>query len=640
MNSDNSTPRKPIRLWPGIAIAIVQLLVMVGGPIVARDSEIPVGLLGAMAGALLIFLWWLLFSRAPWTERVGAAAMIAAAIFVAKAIAHHSMVGAGQGMLMYFLPLPFFALALVAWAAAARALHGGARLVAMTAAVVVVVAGFALIRTDGVMGGGGFQFHWRWTPTAEERLLAQAKDEPKPLPPAPPALAAPSQPAAVKAETAPAAVPAPAPATAQTETAAAATSAGPATSAGLAMSERASGEAGSTRVEWSGFRGPDRDSVIRGVRINTDWAAAPPVQVWRRPIGPGWSSFAVSGDLLYTQEQRGDEEMVSCYRVSTGEPVWRHRDPVRFYESNGGAGPRGTPTIANGRVYTFGATGILNALDARTGARLWSHNVAAEGKVATPTWGFTSSPLVIDDVVIVAASGALAGYDRVTGTPRWFNPSKGGSYSSPHRRTIDGVEQVVFLGGPGVMSVTPADGTLLWEHKWEGGAIVQPGVTEDGDILINAMSMMGGLGTRRLHVTRAQDAWKVDERWTSRGLKPYFNDFVVHKGHAFGFDGSILSCINLQDGERKWKGGRYGNGQLVLLADQDVLLVISEEGELALVSATPDKFTEIARFPVFEAKTWNHPVLIGDLLLVRNGEEMAAFKLALAGPAKTTVEDD
>jgi outer membrane protein assembly factor BamB len=638
MNSDMPTPRKPLRLWPGVAIAIVQLLVMIGGPVVARDSEIPVGLLGAMAGALLIFLWWLLLSRARWTERVGAAAVIIGAIFVARAIAHHSMVGAGQGMLMYFLPLPFFALALVAWAAAARPLQGGARLASMAAAIVVVVAGFAMIRTDGVMGGGGFQFHWRWTPTAEERLLAQAKDEPTPVPP--PVVAAPAEPAAAKPESAPAAaVPAPAPAPAQTDAAATAAPTAPATSAGPAMSERRSGDAGPTRVEWPGFRGPDRDSVIRGVRINTDWSAAPPVQVWRRPIGPGWSSFSVSGDLLYTQEQRGEEEMVSCYRVSTGEPVWRHRDPVRFYESNGGAGPRGTPTINDGRVYTFGATGILNALDARTGARLWSHNVAAEGKVTTPTWGFSSSPLVIDDVVIVAASGVLAGYDRVTGKPRWLNPSKGGSYSSPHRVTIDGVEQVLFLGGPGVMSVTPADGTLLWEHKWEGGAIVQPAVTEDGDILINAMSMMGGLGTRRLHVTRAAEGWKADERWTSRGLKPYFNDFVVHKGHAFGFDGSILSCINLEDGERKWKGGRYGNGQLVLLADQDVLLVISEDGELALVSATPDKHTELAKFRVFDAKTWNHPVIVGDLLLVRNGEEMAAFKLAPAGAVKTTVED-
>jgi outer membrane protein assembly factor BamB len=193
---------------------------------------------------------------------------------------------------------------------------------------------------------------------------------------------------------------------------------------------------------------------------------------------------------------------------------------------------------------------------------------------------------------------------------------------------------VLLLAGPGVMSVSPADGKLLWEHAWDGGPVVQPGILEDG-VIINSITATGGTGTRRLAVKHDAGEWKVEERWTSNGLKPYFNDFVIHKGHAYGFDNSILSSINLEDGKRNWKGGRYGNGQLVLLADQDLLLVISEEGELALVSATTDGYKEIAKVPALDAKTWNHPVLVGDTLLVRNGEEMKAFKLALDRPQPT-----
>ena len=385
-------------------------------------------------------------------------------------------------------------------------------------------------------------------------------------------------------------------------------------------------------AEWPGFRGPARDGIVHTLRIDTDWSSAPPVELWRRSIGPGWSSFSVQGDLLYTQEQRGDEEIVACYRVSTGEPVWRHRDNTRFYESNGGPGPRGTPTLDRGRVFAFGATGILNALDARTGARIWSRNVTADLKRKVPDWGFSSSPLVIDDIVVVAASGTLTGYDVATGEPRWVGPRKLGSYSSAHRATIDGVPQILLLTASGATSVSPQTGAPLWDHEWPigGTTITQPALTADGDVVINAMGATGGIATRRLHLAHDAGSWRVEERWTSNGLKPYFNDFVIHKGHAYGFDGSILASINLEDGARTWKGGRFGNGQLMLLEEQDLLLVLSEEGELALVSATPDKFTEIARFRVLNSKTWNHPVIVGDTLLVRNGEEMAAFRLPRA----------
>nr|MBC8458937.1 PQQ-binding-like beta-propeller repeat protein [Deltaproteobacteria bacterium] len=242
-------------------------------------------------------------------------------------------------------------------------------------------------------------------------------------------------------------------------------------------------------------------------------------------------------------------------------------------------------------------------------------------------WGFSSSPLVVEDVVIVAATGKLVAYDIATGDPRWFGPDGGDSYSSPHLLTIDGVTQILLMNEVGATSFAPADGTLLWEHPWPGGRIVQPALITDGNVLISAGEAQG---MRRIALAHGPDGWTIEERWTSDQLKPNFNDFVVHKGYAFGFVGPNLACIDIEDGKRKWKGGRYG-GQIILLADQDLLLVLSEKGEMVLVEAVPDQFTELARFPAIEGKTWNHPVLVGDLLVVRNTQEMAAFRLSLVG---------
>ena len=285
-----------------------------------------------------------------------------------------------------------------------------------------------------------------------------------------------------------------------------------------------------------------------------------------------------------------------------------------------------------GVLFAFGATGILNALDAADGSLVWRHDVAAETGAAVPEWGFASSPLVVDGRVVVhtgAADGkAVAAYDLATGEPSWFAPAGAMSYASLHLATLGGVDQLLMATGDGVSSLEAADGTVLWDHAWPmpagGSRIVQPGLTEDGDVLVGTGF---GMGLRRVAVTRQNGTWETAERWTSTGLKPYFNDFVVHRGHAYGFDGRILSAVELETGERVWKGGRYGHGQLVLLADQDLLLVLSEKGELALVAAEPAGFSELARRPAIEGKTWNHPVFADGVLYVRNAEEMAAFRI-------------
>ncbi len=552
--------------------------------------------MGGVGGGLAILLWWVFFSRAPWVERLGALVLMIAAPVAASPFMDKSITTGAMGMLFPILAVPGLSLAFVAWAVSTQRLSNAVRRATMAATIILACGVWTLVRSGGFDSDFKVDLSWRWTPSPEDRLLAQAVNKPAPPPPAAAAIETPEQRPAAQAVVAPVAL-------------------------------KLTPAAGGSAFEWHGFRGTGRDGVISGSPIKPDWSASPPVEMWRRPVGPGWSSFAVQGDLFYTQEQRGPDEVVTCYRLSTGEPVWTHRDAARFWEANAGPGPRGTPTLSNGRVYTFGGTGIVNALNAHDGSLVWTRNAATDAEAKTPTWGFASSPLVLDDLVIVAVSGRLVAYEIATGGPRWFGPEGGTSYSSPHLATIDGVAQILSLNKNGVIGVAPADGKLLWEHRWPGYPIVQPAVTADGGVLI---SVADNSGTRRLAIERSPSGWTAVERWTSIGLKPYFNDFVVHEGHAFGFDGAILACINLEDGKRKWKGGRFGHGQLVLLPGQNLVLVLSEDGELALVGASPNGFTEHARFKAIEGKTWNHPALAGDVLLVRNGEEMVAFRMTLA----------
>lgn len=561
-----STPT-PLRLWPGVTSAVLIVFSWLALPSLFPDSS-AYGMLGAAGFSLLTLLWWLFFSRAPWRERLVTLGAMAAALFLTRFLVHKSIAGVGMGFLLYILAIPQLMVALVAALVLTRQASVKTRRIAIAAAILLVCGGLQLVRTGGISGAGGSEYAWRWTPTPEERLLALGEKGGK-------------------------------------------TVDGAALAAG--------------NGDWPGFRGPLRDGIAIGAAaIETGWSTVPPSLLWKHPVGPGWSSFAVRGGLFYTQEQRGEEEVVSCYDLKTGEAVWKHRDAARFWEANGGAGPRGTPTLSGDRVYTLGGTGIINALDAATGKKIWSHDGAQETGAKTPTWGFSGSPLVVGDLVLVAVSGRLVAYDAETGEQRWLGPEGKTSYSSPHLLTLGGVEQVVLLSGAETFGISPQDGKVLWRHEWPGYPIVQPAVTPDGDLLI---SVNQGSGLRRLDIEQQDGVFTVKEVWTTNGLKPYFNDFVVHRGHAYGFDGQSIAVVDLVDGKRKWKGGRYGEGQLILLPEQDLLLILSETGELALVEAKSEAYSELTRIPAIEGKTWNHPVVLGDLLLVRNDREMAAYRL-------------
>ncbi len=563
----------PLRVWPGVLVVALQWAALLLGSLNPGTPIQFFSMIGAPTlGTLLLLLWWLLLSRARWSERGAGSAALVLGIVVAYLLAHKSM-----PMVMTVWALPLGGTAFVAAPALARG-AAGRRGLPPVAAALAVLGVFLLLRSDGVRGGMRVELSPRFAKTAEDRLLERE------------------------------AVP-------------------QATTRSSEASELPQ------RVAWPGFRGPGRDGVLRGVRIDEGWTTNAPEELWRRRLGPGWGSFAVWGNRLYTLEQRGEKELISCYDAASGEPLWFHEDEARFEEPLAGPGPRSTPAIHQGRLYAFGAEGLLNALDAVTGERLWSRDAAADTGAGTPDWGFAASPLVVDGLVVVYTGGpdgkGMVAYDVESGEPRWYAAVEGASYSSAHLAEISGVLQILILTGEAAAGIDPADGEVLWTHAWPmtggGSRIVQPALTAEGDLLIGTGF---GMGVRRIGIERDGDAWATRERWTSRGLKPYYNDLVVHRGHAYGFDGKIMSCIELESGERAWKGGRYGHGQLLLIADQDLLIVQAENGDMALVRARPDAFDEVARVPALEGKTWNHPVLVDDVLYLRNGEEMAAFRVA------------
>jgi outer membrane protein assembly factor BamB len=450
----------------------------------------------------------------------------------------------------------------------------------------LAMGAFLLLRMDGLGANGEPRFRQRWSPTAADQLLAGG---PAPSTPATTAATAPS-----------------------TRTA--------------ALSPRPG--------DWPGFRGPDRDANVHGLRIATDWDANPPKKLWSQRVGPAWSSIAVVDGRAFTQEQRGETEAVVCRDAETGAQLWIHDDPNRFEESLSGAGPRATPTFDNGRVYSLGANGTLNCLDAASGRRIWSKDVKADAGAKVPDWGFSSSPLVVGGKVIVYAGGgakkSLLAYDAEAGGLAWGAPAGTLSYGSPQLATINGRQQVLFSSDAGVVSVDPSSGAVLWEHKMPNGG---PRSTQPLPVASNQVLANYGLesATVLLEIQTpgavGDGPPAVTERWSSRNLKPPFNDVVLHNGYAYGFDGSIFTCVDMKDGSRKWKKGRYGAGQVLLLPDQPVLIVTTEQGEAVLIACDPNQHTELGRFQAVSGKTWNHPAIAQGRLYVRSADEMACYEL-------------
>lgn len=575
---------RPRRLWPGCLLIAIYWAIWIA----AGQAELPITttffiVAGTSALLTLLFvIWWLTNRTIAGRDRLlvlGAVVLGGAAAIAAS----KETLGAFSAI---FIGLPWVLTAWIVWSAIARRASGPVFRWGAVAAVCLPWIFVSLIKVTGITGDMKSDMHWRWTPTAEETYIATRSET------------AAEQPAdtAAAPDEAEAIVAAP--------------------------------------DDWPGFRGPSRNGEVHGLSIGVDWKQSPPTQLWRQKIGPGWSSMAVVGGRLFTQEQVGEKEVVVCLDARTGKRLWSHEDAARLVDSQGGPGPRATPQFVAGDLYTQGATGILNCLNAANGRLKWSRDIAKDAAAPLPMWGFSSSPLVIGDVVVTYAGGkgdkGLLAYHTTDGSPAWSVATGAISYSSPQPITPAGETQVVIVSDAGILAVEPASGDIAWRFEANGQGVwraAQPTEQEDGSLLIGSED----LGTVCLDLRKVDGEWQPRERYRSNKLRPSFDDFVLYQGCAYGFDLRVFCCFDTKTGKPRWRGGRYGNGQVLLLRDQGLLLISAESGEVVLAAASPQGHRELARMQAIEGKTWNHQAIANGNLFVRNDQEITCYRLPPPG---------
>ena len=529
-----------------------------------------------MLAGVLTLIWWVAGSRATGREKLIGFFGFIFALLTIVLLSDSTM----QGVLTNYLTLPLGVLGFIIGAWINRSKAPLPRVRGILTCSVIAMSITLFLRNEGINGDYAFDLQSRWGGAA----ASQTWSEPK----------------AVGTQ---------------------------ATAAGAAI------ETAVATAEWPGFRGADRMGHVSTPKLATDWTNNPPKLLWKKPVGAGWSSFAVAGAYAFTQEQRGENEAVVCYELATGNEVWVQQRQGRFEEAMGGPGPRATPSLGDGAVFVSSATGVLLRLNAGTGEVMWQKDFKALAGREPPMWGYSSSPLVTHSLVIVFAGGAddkgVMAFDAKTGEPRWSAACGPESYASPQLSKVLGEELVLMLSNDGLRCFDPATGKLRLNYEWqfEGYRSLQPTIIgEDTILLPTPMSE----GTRAIRISNTGEQLSAAELWTSKKMKLDFTEVVVHKGYIYGIDGSLLSCIDLKTGERAWKDGRYGKGQSLLLENDDKILIAAEDGRVALLAADPTAHKELTFFRALKGKTWNHPVVVGDKLLVRNASEAACYALPLA----------
>jgi outer membrane protein assembly factor BamB len=382
---------------------------------------------------------------------------------------------------------------------------------------------------------------------------------------------------------------------------------------------------------WPQWRGPRRDGVAFSADFLTDWPADCPARLWQVDGAEGYSSFAVVDGRAYTMLREGGQEVVLCLDAADGKEVWRFPYDCR-YSSGYGSGPRSTPSVDGGRVYTVGATGVFHCLDAARGEKLWRHDLLSEFNAPPQQWGIAFSPLVEGDLVYTTPGGpngnSLAAFDKKTGALVWKALDDAGGYSSPIGMTVDGVRQIVYFTGDAAVGVAPDTGALYWRYPWPTDFKVNAATpiilrARQGERELDYVFISSGYGKGcallKIHLD-GKGGFEAKRVYESNQLCSHFSSPVRHGDYVYGFNEAKLTCMELRTGEVKWQQSGFNKGSLVVVGDY--LIVLGEQGKLALAEATPQGYRALAASRPFQGRCWTVPVLADGKLFLRDEQQI------------------
>ena len=379
--------------------------------------------------------------------------------------------------------------------------------------------------------------------------------------------------------------------------------------------------------DWPQWRGPNRDgrSVEKG--LLKDWPAAGPPLAWRASgAGEGYSSFAVAGGRLYTLGARAGTEYTFAFDVASGKKLWEVANGKRF-DNDRGSGPRATPTVDGDRIYSFGASGDLSALEAATGKVLWTVNVLSKFGGSNIQWGLSESPLVLADRILVNAGGPIVALKKTDGSQIWKSNGEPAGYSSAVLHEAGGVRQAIYFTHTRVVGVDVNNGKRLWSYEQVANDIanIATPVVRENRVFVSSDY---GTGAALLELTPSGGGMQAKEIYFTRDMRNHHSSSVLVGDHLYGFSAAILTAMNFNDGQVAWRDRSVGKGSLVFADDR--LYLYSERGTVGLAEANPTAYREHGRFELKsgDLPTWSHPVVSGGKLFLRDQDNIYAYDVS------------